>query len=136
MRFFADRPERHRAGRKALDDFFCRLDFFDRQRASRFLQLHQSAQRAEICALVVDEIGVLLEGLEAVLPNRMLQFADGERIQQVVFAVHSLVIVAAHGEFGFKVGQWPEGVFMLQLRFGAQERRARCLRGARSCPEK
>ena len=48
VRLFADGAERHGAGGKALHDFFRGLDFFERDRLRRFLQLHQAAQRAKI----------------------------------------------------------------------------------------
>ena len=48
VRLFADRTERHRSGRKALDDFFGGLDFFDRNRSVRLLKSHQSAQGTEL----------------------------------------------------------------------------------------
>ena len=35
VRFGGDRTERHRAGSKTLDDFFCRFDFFQRHRVHR-----------------------------------------------------------------------------------------------------
>ena len=65
VRFFADRAERHGAGGEALHDLRRRLDFFERQRAcATFLQLHQSAQRAELLLLLVDQIGVFLKVLK------------------------------------------------------------------------
>ena len=84
------------------------------------LQLHQAAQGAQVRALVVDEVGVFLKRLEAVLPHRLLQLADGLRIEQVIFAVHALVIAAADGKLGLELGQRTEGVFMFQLRFGRE----------------
>ena len=118
--FFADRPERHGAGGEALHDFFGGLDFFDRNRLVALLQLHQAAQRAQVRALVVDEVGVFLKCLEAVLPHGLLQLADGQRIEQVIFAVDALVIAAADREFGLEFGQRTERILVLQLRFGRE----------------
>ena len=84
-------------------------------------------------ALLVDEIGVFLERLEALLPHRMLQFADGQRIQQVIFAVDALVIVAADGEFGLEFGQRTERVLVLQSAPHAPALPGQCLRAATSC---
>ena len=68
VRFLADRAKRHRAGGEALHDFLRRLDFFKRHWFARLLDLHQAAQRAEIAALLVDQIGVFLKRLEALPP--------------------------------------------------------------------
>ncbi len=70
VRFLADRTEAHRAGREALHDLLRRLNFFDRNRRIRVLQLHQSAQRAQMPALLIDQVGVLLERRRVVLPHR------------------------------------------------------------------
>ena len=62
---------------------------------SALLELHQAAQGAQVAVLLVDEVGVFLEGLEVVLPHGVLQLADGLRVQQVVFAADAIVVVAA-----------------------------------------
>ena len=36
------------------------------------------------------------------LPHGVLQLADGERIEQVIFAAHAVLIVAADVEFGLR----------------------------------
>ena len=120
VRFFTNGPERHCACRKALYDFLGGLDFINGYRRVALFQLHQPAQRTEIRALIVDEIGVLLKSFVAVLAYGMLQLADGEWIQQMVFAADSLVIVAAHGQFGLKIRKWTESILMFQLRFRSQ----------------
>ena len=54
------------------------------------------------------------------LAHSLLQFADGLRIELVVFAVDALVITAADGEFGLELGQRTEGVLVLQKCFGSE----------------
>ena len=44
-----------------------------------------------------------------------------QRIQQVIFAVHALVIAAADGKLGLEFGQRTEGILVFQLRFGARD---------------
>ncbi len=50
----------------------------------------------------------------------LLQFADGQRIEQVILAVDALVICAPDGQFGLGFGQRTEGVFVLHLRFAGE----------------
>ena len=120
VRLFADRAERHRARRKALDDLGGRLHFINRHRARGCLQLHQSAQRTQLFALLVDQLGILLECREAVLPHRVLQLADRQRIEQMVFAANPVLIFAAGRELGLGFGDRLEGKFVLHLRFARQ----------------
>ena len=77
-----------------------------------FLQLHQAAQRAQIAVPEIDEIGVFLKGFKTILPDRLLQFADRQGIQQVILAIDSLMIVASYREFGLRLGQRTKGVFV------------------------
>ena len=86
----------------------------------RLLDLHQAAQRRHVVALLVDEVGIFLKRLEAGLPHRMLQLADGQRIQQVIFAVDAIVVAAADRQFGLRFGKRTECVLMLHLRFARQ----------------
>ncbi len=72
VRFFADRPERHRSGSKALDDIRRGLHFLDRHRFSCRLEIKHSAQHLQIAILLVDNSGKFLEGLEFRLPHRVL----------------------------------------------------------------
>ncbi len=102
--FLADGAERHGAGGEALDDFARGLDFFERHGFGSFLEFEEAAQGAELLVLLIDEVGVFLEGLEAFVLDRVLQLADGERIEKVVFAAHAVLIIAADGEFGVAIG--------------------------------
>src|SRR5262249_33138031 len=90
-------------------------------------EFHQTAERTELAALMVDEIRVFLEGLEVLLPDRMLQFADRQRIQQMVFAVYPLVIVSSDGQLGFELAQRAEGDLMLELRFSRGDGKSNAL---------
>ena len=133
VRFLADRSERHGARGEALHDFLGGLDFFERNRRVALLQLHQAAQRAQVGALLVDEVGVFLKCLEAVLPHGLLQLADGQRIQQVIFAVDALVITAADRKLGLELGQRTEGVLVFHLRLGRENGESDSLQSAKLC---
>ena len=84
------------------------------------LSFEQAAQRAELAVLLVDQVRVFLESLRVVLPHGMLELADGERIQQVIFAAHAVLIVAADGQFGVVAGDRLEGLLVLHLRFARE----------------
>src|SRR5262249_60556890 len=77
MRFFADRPEGHRAGLEALDDFTGRLDLLDRYRVVSMLELEQAAQRGAAGRDFVNLAGVVLEQPVAARAHRMLELGDG-----------------------------------------------------------
>jgi len=118
--FLADRAERHRSRGKALHDFTRWLYFCDRNWIGALLQLHQTAQRRQVGALVVDEVGVFLEGLRALLPHCLLQLADRQRIQQVILAIDALMVRSSDREFGLGLSQGTECVLVLQLRFAGE----------------
>src|SRR5205807_3657596 len=72
VRLGADRTERHGPGGEALDDVARRLHLLQRHRQPGRLQLHQTAQRLQLLALVVDHRGVFavpgdIAGLDRVL---------------------------------------------------------------------
>ena len=75
---------------KLFDDLTRRLDF---PRGGRILATFLNSKRlleiAELCVLLIDEIGVLLESLEALCVNRMLQFGNGERVDEVIFTART-----------------------------------------------
>ncbi len=70
--------------------------------------------------MVVDEVGVFLKGLEAILPHCLLQFTDGQRVQQMILAVDSLVVSSSDREFRLGLSQGTECVLVLQLRFAGE----------------
>ena len=130
--FLADGAERHGAGGEALDDLGRRLDFLERHRRGGFLELHQAAQRAQVAALVVDGVGEFLEGLVVGLAHRVLQLADGRRIDQVILAAGAIGVVAADREFGLAVGDRAEGVLRASWRLRARAPPGRCRRCAKA----
>ena len=52
--------------------------------------------------------------------DRVLHLADGERIEQVIFAALAVLILAADDELGFRIGERLEGVGVLHLRFAGE----------------
>ncbi len=113
MRLRADRAERHRPGGEALHDFAGRLDFFERQGRIRQAQIHQSAQRAQVAILPVDQRGVLLERLELVRLHRVLQLGNRRRIQQMILPAGPEMIVSTQVERRFRLRHGPERVGVL-----------------------
>ena len=91
------------------------------------LELEQTAQRAEIAVLIVEQVGVFLERGRIVLPHRVLQLADGLRIEQVILAALAILIMAANDQFGLRFGERLEGVGVLELRFARQHVEAHAL---------
>ena len=120
VRFLADRAEAHGASGEALDDFLGRLDLFDGEGRLSVFELEKSAQGAEVAVLVIDEVGVLLESGRVVIADSMLHLADGERIEEVIFAALAVLILAANDEVGFGVSEGLEGVGVLHLRFASE----------------
>ena len=120
VRFLADRSEGHCASREALHDLFCRLDLVDRDWLTSLLDLHQTTQRSQILALLVYEICIFLERFEILFANAVLQLADGERVQQVIFAIHAEVIAATNRQLGICVRDRTERKFVLQLRLAGE----------------
>ena len=86
VRFLADGAEGHGAGSEALDDFARPVPLLRAARVRPLLELEQAAQSAELLVLLVDQVGVFLEGRVALCLYGVLQFADGQRIDQVVLA--------------------------------------------------
>ena len=80
--------------------------------------------------MIVEEIGVFLKSLEALLPHCLLQFADGQRIQQMILAIDSLMVSSAYRQIRLRLGQWSERVLVLSCAF-ALALRAQCLPAAR-----
>ena len=118
--FLADGAEAHGAGGEALDDFLGGLDFFDWNRRVAVLQLEQAAKGAEVAILLIEEVGVFLEGGGVVGANRVLEFADGCRIEQVVLTAFAVLIMAADDQFGFGFGERLKGEGVLHLGFACE----------------
>ena len=69
---------------------------------------------AELAVLSVDEAGVFLEGLEALLPHGVLQLGDGRGVEEVILAARAELIVAASGQLGIGIGHGAKGVLVLE----------------------
>ena len=103
VRFGGDRAVAHRTGGESLDDLARRLDLVERNRlADAVFELQQAAQRRHPLALVVDQLGVLLE--DRVLPGagRVLQLEHRVRVEQVVLALAAPLVLAADLEFAMR----------------------------------
>src|SRR5207244_13344964 len=116
---------------KALDDLHRWLHFRDRNWIGALLQLHQASQRGHVAALAVNEVRIFLEGREALLPHRLLQLADRQRVQQVILAVDALMIRSSNREFGLGLCQRTEGVLMLKLSLAGKHFEANSLQTRR-----
>ena len=116
VRLLADRAKRHRAGHEPFHDLGRRLNLVERNRCLGELDLEQSAQRAQVLVLLVDQVGVFLERPRVRLPHRVLQLADGVGIQQVILAAQPEVIRAANRKLGLRPRRGPEGVLVLHPR--------------------
>ena len=62
------------------------------------LQLEQAAQRAEPLRLVVDQLAVLLEDLVVAGAAGVLELVDRLGVEQVVFALAAVLVLAADVE--------------------------------------
>ena len=92
--FLRDRAVAHRAGFETTDDFIDRLDFFDRDRRG-FFELKQTAQGEHPLLLVVHERGVFLEGREVAGADGFLERVDRLRVEKMLLAVATPLVVAA-----------------------------------------
>ena len=117
MRLGGDRPERHRAGGEAFDDFLGRLDFVKRQRRPGSLELEQPAQRHVPPRLIVDQRGIFLVGLVLSCACRVLQFGDRIGRPHVLFATHAVSVLAAGVEHGGQHGVVAESLLVQANRF-------------------
>ena len=61
----------------------------------RGLQFHQPAQRAQFAALLIDQLRVFLERLEALLRTACCSLLTVMRIQQMILAADAVLILAA-----------------------------------------
>jgi hypothetical protein len=86
VRLLRDGAVGHRARLEALHDCLGGLDFREGDRVAA-LEIQQAAQRAEISPLVVDQLGVGLEGGLAVVAHRLLEGVDRLGGEEVGFPV-------------------------------------------------
>ena len=95
VRLGGDRAQRHRPGGESLDDLGCGLHFVQRNGFRRIhLELEQAAQRHMAAALVVDDLGVFLVGLELARTRAVLQLGDRIRRPHVLLTAHPPGVLA------------------------------------------
>ena len=114
MRLLGNGAVAHGSGGEPLDNFAGGFHFFQRNRLVGGLDVEQPAQGAELARLVVDQVGVFLEGGEALVAHGCLQLLYGLRINQVVLAAHAELIVAADRQLGIEIVLRRESVLVLE----------------------
>src|SRR4030095_12725802 len=100
VRLQADRAVRHRTRRKPLDDLLDRFDFLDPHGGTSGLEPEETAQRRPTLVLVVHRARVFLEDAVLTAARRMLQLEHRLRVEQVVLAVTTPLVLAAGAEVG------------------------------------
>ena len=80
-------------------------------------------------------VRVLFVGCVAFGSDGGLDGCDGLRIQEMVFAADAILIGSADIEFGFGVGERPEGVIMFHLGFFGQDFQADAFDAGRCASE-
>ena len=85
MGLFRDRTEAHGSGTEALDDGADRFDFFKGYRWLQILELEEATQRADLLALIVDQVRITTEVVAISGAHSMLQKSDNLRIHEVGF---------------------------------------------------
>ena len=124
MGFCRDRPVRHGARGEPADDLRHRLDLGDRDwRAQVGAEPEETAQGRQVLGLSVDQCRVLLEDVVAPLPGGVLEAEDGLGVEEVVFALPSPLVLAAHleGAVGALLGVVGEGQRMADGDLGGQD---------------
>ena len=96
MRFLGDGAVRHRAGGEPLHDVLDRLHFVDRDRRPHALpELEEPSERGELSRLVVDELRVLAVDVLALRTRRVLELEHRLRVEEVVLAFATPLVLAA-----------------------------------------
>ena len=83
-------------------------------------EVHEAAQGAQRLILFVDQVCEFLKRVVAVFTDRMLELADGLRIDQMIFAADAVLIVAADLKLGFRFRGAAVGVFVLHRRLARE----------------
>ncbi len=94
--FLADRAVGHGAGGEALDDLRGRFHFLDRHRRLDLFILEEAPQRTQQLRLFVDLVRILPEKVVVGGTRRRLQQRDGLGVEEVMLAVASPLVIAAH----------------------------------------
>lgn len=95
MGFLADGAIAHRAGLKPLDDAFNRLDFIDGDRLIDGFDIEQAANGAFMLLIRIHLGGIFLVQLIIAGSAGHLQFIDGFRVEHMVFAAGTPLMIAA-----------------------------------------
>ena len=82
---FRDRAKAHGTGTEALDDGADRFDFFKGNRWLLILELEQTTQRAELLALIVDQVRITAEVVAVSGAHSILQHSDYLWIHEMGF---------------------------------------------------
>jgi len=86
------------------------------------------------CCSACRSVRYIPEGLKTLLPHGLLQLADGKRIQQVILAIHPLVVRASDRKFGLELGDRTQRMFVLNLCFAGEDVQAKTVQ-ADVCPQ-
>ena len=99
MGLLGDGSIAHRAGLEPLHDGLDRFHLFDGDGARR-LEVEESSQCGPMLELLIDRLGIVLEGLEISVAHRFLQLVHRIGIEQVVLAIATPLIPATDIERG------------------------------------
>ena len=103
VRFLADRTVAHRAGFETLHDAFDRLDFIDGDRLIDGFDIQQTANGAFMLLIRIHLGGIFLVQLIIAGSAGHLQFIDGFRVEHMVFATGTPLMIAAR--FQCRIGR-------------------------------
>src|SRR3984885_16016997 len=119
MRLARNRSIRHRASREALDDGNGWLNFVDRDRRScvlfRGLDSEETANRQQLRALLVEQVGKGVVAFAGVAANGVLQQGDRLWRPTVGLSPHPIRIFAADFERRAQDGRKTERIRMAAL---------------------
>ena len=118
--FLADRTEAHRARCETFDDLLGRLYFFNGDGPVEVPELEQAAQGTQLAILGVEQVCIFLESCRIVLAHGMLNLADRQRVQQMIFTTLAILILAADDEVSLGLSERLEGVSVLHLGLASQ----------------
>ena len=139
VRLARDRAVRHRAGREALDDRSGRLDLVERNgRAAvllRGLDAEETADRQQLRALLVEQLGEGVVAVAGVAANGVLQQRDRLRRPVVGLSAHPIGVFAADFERRAQDRRIAERVRVAALRLLRDFGEARALDRGRGAEE-
>ena len=116
VRLLRDRAVAHRTRLETAHDRIHRLHLLDGDGVRR-LEVEQSTERGPVLELFVDLLGVILEGVVVAPANRLLELVNGLGIEQVILALATPLVLAAHVERPALRGTIRERAAMTALHF-------------------